>query len=185
MIVMQYSFTLPADYDMAIIERRIRDNGARLDNYSGLVFKVYLYARRDDAQLPSHENLYAPLYVWQDADSMRRFFSSAGFAALTQAYGWPTVDTWLLGNTPDAEWVKTCTTAHKRMLPIPAHCSLNTMLSPDAEHPDVLQAWNPTSWQRLEVSFDTPAAVEEGTDGAADVQHYRIGYTALGSNVLA
>lgn len=135
MIVMQYSFTLPADYDMAIIERRIRDNGARLDDYPGLVFKVYLYARHDDAQQPSHENLYAPLYVWQDADSMRRFFSSAGFAALTQAYGWPTVDTWLLGSTPDAQWVKTCTTAHKRVVPIPAHSSLNTMLPPRCRAP--------------------------------------------------
>lgn len=27
MLAMQYSFTLPADYDMAIIRRRISDNG--------------------------------------------------------------------------------------------------------------------------------------------------------------
>ncbi len=27
MIAMQYSFTLPADYDMSIVDRRIRDKG--------------------------------------------------------------------------------------------------------------------------------------------------------------
>jgi hypothetical protein len=31
MIVMQYRFTLPADYDMAVIETRIRENGAKLE----------------------------------------------------------------------------------------------------------------------------------------------------------
>jgi hypothetical protein len=33
MIVMQYRFTLPADYDMAVIETRIRENGAKLDGF--------------------------------------------------------------------------------------------------------------------------------------------------------
>ena len=37
MLAMQYSFTLPADYDMTIIERRIAENGHRLDGYPGLV----------------------------------------------------------------------------------------------------------------------------------------------------
>jgi hypothetical protein len=46
MLAMQYSFTFPADYDMAIIERRIAENGHRLDGFPGLLFKAYLYARR-------------------------------------------------------------------------------------------------------------------------------------------
>jgi len=33
MIVMQYRFTLPADYDMTIIEKRIEENGAKLDGF--------------------------------------------------------------------------------------------------------------------------------------------------------
>ena len=37
MIVMQYRFTLPADYDMAVIETRIRENGAKLDGFPGLL----------------------------------------------------------------------------------------------------------------------------------------------------
>ena len=31
MIAMQYTFTLPADYDMGIIEKRIADNGHLMD----------------------------------------------------------------------------------------------------------------------------------------------------------
>lgn len=31
MLAMQYRFTLPADYDMAIVRRRIADFGHRLD----------------------------------------------------------------------------------------------------------------------------------------------------------
>ena len=49
MIAMQYSLTLPADYDMAIIDRRIRDKGALLDGFPRLRFKAYLSARKQDA----------------------------------------------------------------------------------------------------------------------------------------
>ncbi|MGO6908064.1 DUF4865 family protein, partial [Rhizobium ruizarguesonis] len=46
MITMQYSFTLPADYDMSIIDRRIRDKGPLLDGFPNLGFKAYLSARK-------------------------------------------------------------------------------------------------------------------------------------------
>jgi len=49
MIVMQYRFTLPADYDMAIVEKRIAQNGARLNGFAGLLFKAFLVSRREDA----------------------------------------------------------------------------------------------------------------------------------------
>ncbi|MCC3704028.1 DUF4865 family protein [Rouxiella badensis] len=91
MLAMQYSFTFPADYDMAIIERRIAENGHRLDGFPGLLFKAYLYARRSAPQTAGRENLYAPFYLWQDAESMHRFLLSDGFKALTEAFGWPTV----------------------------------------------------------------------------------------------
>ena len=181
MIIMQYSFTLPADYDMDIIEQRIKDNGARLNDYPGLVFKVYLYARRDDALLPSHENLYAPLYVWKDVQSMQRFLSSSGFAALTQAFGWPSIDTWFPNQIPDASWVKQQAIAHRRITSIAPHSALEDTLSPAALMPYALQAWNSTLWQQLEVTFDAPE--ESMQSGEVRLQRYRIGYTALGSGL--
>ena len=65
MIAMQYRFTLPADYDMSIIERRIRDKGPLLDRFPGLGFKAYLYAVADDTATGGRENLYAPFWRLQ------------------------------------------------------------------------------------------------------------------------
>ncbi len=42
MIVMQYRFTLPADYDISIIERRIGDGGAR----RGVKINILRHSRR-------------------------------------------------------------------------------------------------------------------------------------------
>jgi len=48
MIAMQYRFPLPADYDMAIIDRRIADKGHLTDGFPGLLFKATsARARRD------------------------------------------------------------------------------------------------------------------------------------------
>jgi len=102
MIAMQYSLTLPADYDMAIIRQRIADRGHLLDDFDGLRFKAYLHAERGS---DSTENLYAPFYLWQDSAAMQRFLGSAGFAALTQAFGWPTIRCWPVWDahvSPDA-----------------------------------------------------------------------------------
>jgi len=63
MIIMQYRFTLPADYDMSIIEQRILSKGSKLDGFPGLLFKAFLFSCRDDAALSAEENRYAPLYA--------------------------------------------------------------------------------------------------------------------------
>lgn len=96
MIAMQYSFTLPADYDMSIIDRRIRDKGPLLDGFPRLRFKAYLSARKQDPGFASAENLYAPFYLWDEPEGIDSFLSSPGFAALTRDFGWPSVQTWLV-----------------------------------------------------------------------------------------
>jgi hypothetical protein len=90
MIAMQYSFVLPADYDMAIVRERIAAKGPLLDHLPGLVFKAYLHAERGAAA----ENTYAPFYLWQDEEAMHGFLNGPGFASVTQAFGWPSVRTW-------------------------------------------------------------------------------------------
>jgi hypothetical protein len=90
MIAMQYSFVLPADYDMAIVRERIAAKGKLLDNLPGLVFKAYLHAGRGAAA----ENAYAPFYLWRDEEAMHGFLNGDGFAGVAQAFGWPSVRTW-------------------------------------------------------------------------------------------
>ncbi|HIF6760239.1 TPA: DUF4865 family protein [Serratia marcescens] len=92
MLAMQYRFTLPADYDMAIVRRRIADVGHRLDACPQLIVKAYLYAQRSEG---SAENLYAPFYLWNSGAGMSDFLIGEGFRGLSQAFGWPRVNHWL------------------------------------------------------------------------------------------
>ncbi|WP_309958150.1 MULTISPECIES: DUF4865 family protein [Variovorax] len=93
---MQYSFVLPADYDMDIIDRRVTEKGHALDNHKPLVFKSYTLARQGEATTKSNENLYAPFYVWHDTDGMNDFLCSEGFKRLVASFGWPIVRAWPL-----------------------------------------------------------------------------------------
>lgn len=87
MIAMQYSFVLPADYDMGVIRERIAVKGPLLDELPGLVFKAYLHA-----EVP--EQTYAPFYLWRDEEAMHGFLNGPAFAGVARAFGWPSVKTW-------------------------------------------------------------------------------------------
>jgi hypothetical protein len=96
MIAMQYSFTLPADYDMSIIDRRIHDKGPMLDGFPLLRFKAYLSARKEGGDVSSAENLYAPFYLWDEPEGLNNFLTGAGFAGVARDFGWPSVRTWIV-----------------------------------------------------------------------------------------
>lgn len=87
MIAMQYSFVLPADYDMAVIRERIATKGPLLDGLPGLIFKAYLHAE-------APEQTYAPFYLWRDEEAMHGFLNGPAFAGVARAFGWPSVKTW-------------------------------------------------------------------------------------------
>jgi len=94
MLAMQYSFTLPADYDMSVIRERISTKGALMDGFPLLLFKAFLYANRDQGRHYAQENLYAPFYLWESTEGMNSFLASSGFAALVASFGWPSIATW-------------------------------------------------------------------------------------------
>ena len=148
---------------MAIVETRIRENGAKLDGFPGLLFKTYLFSRREDAHCA--ENRYAPLYVWKNADAMARFLQSPGFKKLTEDFGWPQIDTWLALRLPAVDEVRNAAWLSMRKLPIVAHSDLSA-LPPEGQ----LWAWDVSRWQGLQV--DVGAAPHAGSE------NYRIGYVA-------
>lgn len=82
MLAMQYSFTLPADYDISDIRERITTNGYLMDGFPLLVFKAFPYASRDQGRHYACENLYAPFYLWESTEGMNNFLVSSGFATL-------------------------------------------------------------------------------------------------------
>ena len=107
MIAMQYSFPLPADYDMSIIHRRIADKGHLMDNFPHLIFKAYLHAAIGQQGIPSRENLYAPFYLWENSAGLNAFLCSPAFRTLVHDFGWPSVRTWFV-------WYHTLTPAFKQ-----------------------------------------------------------------------
>ena len=93
MYAMQYALTLPADYDMEIIRKRVRDRGHGTDGFPGLDFKAYLIRERGADESPI--NQYAPFYVWRDTAGMNRFlWGGAGFANIVTDFGRPPVRHW-------------------------------------------------------------------------------------------
>ncbi|TCO46367.1 uncharacterized protein DUF4865 [Kribbella antiqua] len=89
---MQYEISLPTDYDMGIIRRRVETTGHRLDDFEGLGLKAYLIQDRANGAMV---NQYAPFYLWNDPAAMGRFLWGGGFfTAICSSFGRPPVRHW-------------------------------------------------------------------------------------------
>ncbi|QNJ99806.1 DUF4865 family protein [Dyella telluris] len=179
MIAMQYSFTLPADYDMAIVRQRIAEKGHMLDHFDGLRFKTYLHAERGAT---STENLYAPFYVWHDSAAMQRFLGSEGFVRLTQAFGWPVIRLWPVWDIHASSDTQQARYATRDVQPIAPHTALDTLreeqraaLQHDVERGALaaVSAFEPTRWTRVNFRLwsRTPPAGQPG-------QWYHVGHVS-------
>lgn len=135
MIAMQYEFTLPADYDMSIIDRRISENGHRTDGLFGLVFKSYLSSRKTPSTRPVRiaENAYAPFYLWQSPEAMNAFLCGPGFAGLTQAFGWPSVKTWSVWDSRISKNLSRARFATRASIPIQPYAKLDELRMAELE----------------------------------------------------
>jgi hypothetical protein len=89
----QYEITLPADYDMAIIRKRVADYGHLLDERAGLGLKAYLIREKGVEGSPVNE--YAPFYLWNEVGAMSHFLvGGGGFQGIVRDFGRPTVRQW-------------------------------------------------------------------------------------------
>src|SRR5690349_5717210 len=93
MYAKQYEITLPADYDMGIIRKRVAAGGHVLDDRAGLGLKAYLVRERGRDDSPV--NQYAPFYLWNDIGAMAHFLvGGAGFQNIVRDFGRPVVHHW-------------------------------------------------------------------------------------------
>ncbi|KUM73471.1 DUF4865 family protein [Streptomyces curacoi] len=92
MHAMQYALTLPADYDMEIIRRRVATKGHLLDEWEGLGFKTYLVRERGVHGSPV--NQYAPFYLWNTVAGMNSFLWGGPFQGVVDDFGRPSVRQW-------------------------------------------------------------------------------------------
>ncbi len=174
MLAMQYSFTLPTDYDMAIIERRIAAKGAMLDGFPGLAFKAYLWAETGF----SRENLYAPVYLWRDTSGLTRFLEGEGFKALVAAFGRPVIRTWVPRATAQSPDIASAAWATRRIGVIGGGATLADIPAgvPQPGALASLDAYEPGTWSTLNVDLwrDRPEV-------DADTQLYRVGHVSTGA----
>jgi hypothetical protein len=184
MLAMQYSFTLPTDYDMGIIRRRIAEKGRLLDDFPGLVFKAYLHASRDDRGLPSRDNLYAPFYLWRDSEAMNSFLGGAGFAALTQAFGRPSINTWSVwqAHVNDDLTEAVCATRESANVPFGIALDEWRQLESEANHAAMadgalaaVSAFEPTGWTQVRFRLWPGVRADLAKDGG---QVYRVGHVS-------
>ena len=182
MIAMQYSFTLPADYNMEIIDRRIREKGPLLDGFPRLRFKAYLSARKQDANLASAENLYPPFYLWDEPEGIDSFLSGTGFAALTRDFGWPSVQVWQIWQAKLASDLGAARYATRDIQAITTYAHLpelreraieNAASAMQAGALAAIAGFDPTAWRQLQFCLwrEVPATAE-------NVQIYAVGHVS-------
>ncbi|PSU99800.1 DUF4865 family protein [Photobacterium kishitanii] len=165
MIAMQYKIVLPSDYPMESIEKRIKEKGHLLDGFPGLIFKAYLYSRKDAKSYENPVNSYAPFYVWRDHHAMMSFLQSDGFKALCGQFGRPKVETWFVDGeltVPDSQHSLAC--IHNKV----------------GQYRDV-HGINYSSWEMLGVTWFSNS--EEMNDWDGEV--YSVGYVAYGKKLFS
>jgi len=156
MIAMQYKIVLPSDYSMESIENRIEEKGHLLNGYPGLIYKAYLYSRKDAEHYDNPVNSYSPFYIWKDHHAMLSFLKSDGFKALCEQFGRPRVETWFVDGDPLKP------SSHHRLAHIQNKCSLHSNV----------HGLNYGSWETLSVNWCVHS--EEINDSDGEV--YAIGY---------
>jgi len=184
MLAMQYSFTLPADYDMEIIRRRITAKGPLIDGLPGLGFKAYIYALRG---VHGRENLYVPFYLWHESEAMGRFFAGDIFSGVTSSFGWPSVKVWSVLHAATAPAIRDARQLSRETLPIIPHTSMSELretennLARSAASQEgvvgVVTAFEPTTWTLVRTLLWRERPTEPVRPG---MQTYEVGYLGTG-----
>lgn len=179
MHAMNYRITLPADYDMKIIRRRVETKGHLLDGFPGLGLKAYLIRERGVDGSPVNE--YAPFYLWNTERGMNSFLWGPGFQGLVDDFGRPVVQHWTgLGFARGPAFARTPRTATHRARPLgpgDAHAAVVDRaladLAEQAARPGVHSAAvaiDPRHWELLHFTLreDGAPAQEAPVDGSED-----------------
>jgi len=90
MIASQYKIILPANYDMDIIRKRVRENGHKTDGFFGLKFKLYLITEKGIHN--NFQNSYSPLYLWKDSEGLNKFLFEGFYDNIITSFGWQNVN---------------------------------------------------------------------------------------------
>ncbi|MYT28795.1 MULTISPECIES: DUF4865 family protein [unclassified Streptomyces] len=180
MHAMQYSVTLPADYDMEIIRHRVKTRGHLLDDFDGLGLKAYGIRERGRDGSPVNE--YAPFYLWAQQEAMNRFLFGEGFRGVVRDFGRPAVHNWqglYHRPGPAADHVPASFTRHA--VPVPEGTDVATVIedalavheklaTTDGVHTTAL-GLDPRRWELLHFTLWADAAPESVAGERFQVLH--------------
>lgn len=181
MIAMQYSFPFPQGHDMSAIVRRVAEKGHLFDEWPHLVFKAFLMASEQDDEVTASDNVYAPFYLWADAQALSEFLASAAFAGVSEAFGRPTVSTWLPVIEQRKATLSCARFATREIVAVDSHTPLATLwareqhlaadLLDDPGVKAVVTGIDPAQWRLVRMVFRTQSSVVSPDSG---VQQYRL-----------
>ena len=191
MHAMQYEITLPADYDMGIIRRRVETRGGALDGFAGLALKAYCVRERGKDGSPV--NQYAPFYVWDDPRALTGFLGGPGFRGLSGDFGRPAVRDWhgLARADGPARAARPCV-AERSVRQVPEGADVGERvdravaeLRETAGEPgvhSVALGLDPLRWELVRfVLRERPVPVAAGGDRDAGTVRYEVLYLAEGT----
>jgi Domain of unknown function (DUF4865) len=185
MLAMQYNFTLPADFDMDVIRKRVAAKGPLVEGFPGLGFKAFLYARRGEH---GPENLYAPFYLWEDNVAMNRLLGTEVFQGVSSAFGWPSVKMYSVIHAQKTAALKEARHFSREILAIAPHTDLGKLQITESEIAQAaiaregaltaVTAFEPTTWTVVRARFWGDRPAEPARPGT---QMYVVGYLATSS----
>lgn len=154
MLAMQYSISLPADYEMSSIRDRVARLGPAYDTLKNLGFKAFLITEK--GKNGNREKSSAPFYVWQAQQGMLDFLCGDKFKGLTESFGWPVVKVWTVIEVGAGKSAQRPAYATRELVHLAPNCDLYAPRSAElAAQQETLQlphvnarvvALDPTTW---------------------------------------
>ena len=158
MLAMQYSVRLPQDFDTAQIHKHVAARSSLFDGCPGLRHKFYLY--------DPEEHVYAPFYIWENAQFAQEFLLDKLFNGVIETFGRPRVRSWQIisfdygpahGKTPTflssavdkvpagrpvGEFMRKEKEHHQEMLETPGLYAHMVLLDPDRWEKGLFSLWH-------------------------------------------
>jgi hypothetical protein len=176
MLSKQYIHRLPADYDMALIRRRVAERGPLWDDTKGLVFKAFVV--RERGQFGAVGNEYSSVYLWRDTAAAVDFLMGDRFQGVIEGFGRPSIETWLSLHA-GAGKARQARTLYREDIPIDDQADHGKMLADEIERNEaalkrddtvaVVSAIDVSTWRLIRLTVSAAPADPERKGRAYEV----------------
>ncbi len=140
MLAMQYTISLPADYDAERVRERVSVRSRLFDGHDGLAHKSFLYN--------AEEKLYAPFYVWKNVVEARDFLMDDLFKGVVEDFSRHRVRSWFVVQMGYGNRALDATYGLRELDTIAAEERLDQFLTTEKEHQEALLS-NPNLYMHV------------------------------------